>query len=131
MVRKLSDYLPRELRQKRQIVLRVDDQRLPRPPRKFVEVDHRANGAEQVSQIREINSLLEAFADVTSGLSVPDHIGKIGGRVVEGRDTDSRIVRGGNERVTRTQAGTDNSEAAVALRFQPVEAGANVSDSLD
>src|SRR5437868_12556564 len=50
--------------------------------------------------------------------------------MIEGRDTNSGIVRGRQKRITRTEAGANNSQPCVTLLLQPIEATANVNDAL-
>ena len=50
--------------------------------------------------------------------------------MIEGRDADARIMRGGDKCVTRSQTGADNSELVVALLFEPIETAAHIDDAL-
>src|SRR5215831_17205289 len=50
--------------------------------------------------------------------------------MIEDRDLDAWVVRGGDEGIARTEAGADNAELGVAALLQPVEAGADISDAL-
>src|SRR5437879_8660641 len=81
-------------------------------------------------QALRINLRFEPSANMARRLPVPDHIGEVRGRMVEGRYPNTRIMRGGKKRVTGTQAGADNAQPVIALFLQPIEAAANVHHPL-
>ena len=85
-----SNHLPRKLRQEGQVILCVNDQRLPFPAGKLFEVGHRADGGPQRAESVDVEMRLHALADVAGGLSMPDHVGDVCGSMVECRDLDSR-----------------------------------------
>src|SRR4029077_18213822 len=121
MARKLVDHLPRELRQERQVIIRVDDQRFLAIARKLVEVHHGTSGEPQLPQPLDVNLRFDSPADMPGRLSVPHHIRKISRSVVEGRHPTAWTVRGRDERVARSKAGADQTKLAVPLLLQPVE----------
>src|SRR5207248_10562095 len=71
-----------------------------------------------------------SFANVPSGLPVPNHISEIRGRVIKCRDANSRIMRGGEKRVAGTQAGSHNPQPIIALLLKPVQATTDVNYTL-
>src|SRR6476646_4003606 len=79
----LRHHLAREFRRKSQIVLRINDQRLPLESRELLEVRHGADGGPQSPQAFQIDLLFQAFADVPRGLPVPGHVRYISGRMIE------------------------------------------------
>jgi len=50
--------------------------------------------------------------------------------VVEGVDADAGVVGGGQVGIAGAEAGSENAEVLVALLLKPVEAAADVNDSL-
>ena len=50
--------------------------------------------------------------------------------MIECCNFNSRIVRGGEECVARTQTGAGNTEPLIALLLQPIQAAADVEDRL-
>src|SRR5205085_9648463 len=73
---------------------------------------------------------LQALAYVASGLPMPNHIGEIGRSMVEGGNFDSRVMRRGDEGIARAQTGPKNAQLRIALFLQPVEAAADLEDTL-
>src|SRR5439155_18078289 len=51
-------------------------------------------------------------------------------RVIEGGHADARIVRGGDECVTGTEARTGYAQSAVALLLEPIEAATDIHHTL-
>src|SRR3954471_24159062 len=74
--------------------------------------------------------MLDAFADMTSGLACPDDIGEIGGGVVEGIHLQAFIMGAGDEGVTGSEASAEHAKLFIALRFEPIETATNIDDSL-
>ncbi len=103
---------------------------LRRPAGELIEVGHGTDGEPGLAQGFEIDVGFDSLADVAGGLSVPYDVGDVGGGVVEGGDANAGIVGGGDEGVTGTQTGADDSELAVALLLEPIEAAADVDDAL-
>ena len=50
--------------------------------------------------------------------------------MIERRHPNARIMRGSNECIARAQTCTHDSELAVALLLQPIEAASNVDHAL-
>src|SRR5258708_22364124 len=69
-------------------------------------------------------------ADVACALAGPDCVGEKGGGVVEGADLEARVEGGGDEGVTTSKRGAEDAKLFVALRFEPVDAAADVDDGL-
>ena len=67
---------------------------------------------------------------MAGALPGPGDISESCGRVVEGVDADARIVGAGQIGIAGAEAGSENAEVLVALLLKPVEAAANVNDSL-
>ena len=72
----------------------------------------------------------QPLADVARGLPVPNHVGKVSRGVIKRRHLNSRIMRGGNKRIARSEARADDAEPVVTLRFQPVETAAHIDHAL-
>src|ERR1700747_1496496 len=130
MRRELADHLPRKFRKKSQIIVGVNDQRPLAISRELVEIDHRADGEPQSPQAFEVDGCLDPLANMASGLPVPGHVGKVGGRVIESGGPNAGIVRAGDESVTGTETGADEPELGVALLFEPIEAAADIDHTL-
>src|SRR5208337_3463785 len=109
---------------------RIDNQRAPRPARKFVEVDDWTGGAPHLPQILQVDCRFQSLADVARGLAVPYHVGKVSRGVIERSHLNPRIVRGGDKRIARSEARADDAEPVVTLRFQPVETTARIDHAL-
>ena len=72
----------------------------------------------------------QALANVLRGKPGPHHIGDVGRAVIEHVDGNALVVRAHKTRVGRAQAGSDNSQALISLRLEPVETRANVDHRL-
>src|SRR5437016_6742132 len=125
-----TDHLARKLGKKSQIVVSVNDQRLLAIPRELVEIDHRADREPELAQAFEVDGGFDPLANVASGLTVPDYVGKVGGRVIKSGGPNARIVRAGNEGVAGAEARPDQAELVVALLLEPVEAAADIDHAL-
>src|SRR2546430_14930592 len=98
---KFSNHLLRELGQKSEGILCINNKRLSRPTGEMFEIGHRADRLPQLAQPVDVHLRLETLANVPRGLPVPDYVGNISGRVIECRDLNSRVVRGSEECVAR------------------------------
>src|SRR5215469_5950247 len=130
MALELRYHLAGKLGQKGQIVLCVNDQRLPLEPGKLLEVGHRTDGRPQATQAIQGNFRFEALTNVACGLAMPHHVREIGGGMIKSGDFDAGIMRGREKCVTGTEAGPDNAQALVSLLLKPVEAAADVEHTL-
>src|SRR5580698_4789696 len=74
---KLVHGIARELGKEGQVVVGINNERLLGPARKLIEIGHGAYRAPELAQAVEIDFGLDAFADVTRGLTVPDYVGYI------------------------------------------------------
>src|SRR4029079_16417221 len=122
----LLDDLTRELRQECQVVGGVDHQRFSLKTGELFEIGHRADRSPECSQALERDLCFKSFADGARGLSMPDNVGKVRGRMVECSHLNARVVRRGEKCVAGTQAGPEDTELGIALSLQPVKAAANV-----
>src|SRR4029077_10375411 len=74
--------------------------------------------------------MLQALADVASGLSMPNHVRNVGGGVVEGSHANAWVMGGGEKRITRAQACAHDAKTVVTLLLEPIEAAAYVNHRL-
>src|ERR1700727_1365091 len=61
---------------------------------------------------------------------MPDHVGNVSGRMIEGCDPNAWLVCSRNEGITGAQTCAHNSELVIALLLEPIEAAANVHHAL-
>src|SRR5205809_5198148 len=61
---------------------------------------------------------------------MPGHVRNVGRRMIEGRDLDSFVMRGGQKRVAGTEAGAEDSQLRVSLLLKPIEAAADIEYTL-
>src|ERR1022692_829511 len=108
-------HVAREFRQEGQIVLRINDERLPRPAGELIEVCYGTDGEPGLPQRLQSDLRFHPLPDVPRRLSMPHDISDVSGSVIERRDPNTRIMRSRNERITRTQARTYDAKLAVAL----------------
>ena len=103
----LLDDFAGKLWEKCQIVLGVNDQRFLAAARKLVEINHRADAARKDSASDPDRWGFHALPDVAGRLPVPKDIGEVRRSMIESGDTNTGIVRAGNKRITRAQAGAE------------------------
>jgi archaellum biogenesis ATPase FlaH len=77
VAREFGHDLTRKLRQKGEVIFRVNNQRLASEARKLIEVRHRADGGPQLPQAVNIDVRFQTGADVARRLSMPDNISKL------------------------------------------------------
>ena len=102
----------------RQIVARVDEQDA------LVRARVRDTATGEIGiQIRrssiEIDVSVEALAHVRRREPLPDDVGEVRRDVIERRRLSERLVRGGQHREARAQAGAEDADRLVALLRQP------------
>src|SRR5215471_6974924 len=79
MALELLYHLVGKLGEKGQVVLGVDDQRLPLEPGKLLEIGHRTDCRPQAAQAIQGNFGFEALANMARGLAMPHHVREIRG----------------------------------------------------
>ena len=96
-----------------------------------LDIRRRADAHEQVALSVLVNALLlVSGANVSRALAGPADVSEKGGNVVERVDAQAGVEGAGDERVAGAERGAENAEVLIALRFQPIEATADVEDGL-
>src|SRR4051812_546693 len=78
----------------------------------------------------QINSAFQPIANMFGGKALPHDIRKISGNVEERCGRKPRVMNKGEKPNARTDARSDDSNAAISLVEQPVRCPARVQDSL-
>src|SRR5450432_821583 len=96
----------------------------------MLEVRHGAHRKPSLTQTVEIDLLLDSLPDMACRLPMPHYVGNICRCMIERSNAQPRLMRRGDEGIARPQARAHDAELAVALRFEPVDATANVDNAL-
>ena len=95
-----------------------------------LKIRHGTHRQPRSPQAVQVDLLLDSLPDVARRLAMPEDVGNVSRRVIEGGDANAGVVRGCDERVARSEAGADDAQPVVALLLQPVEAAANIHHAL-
>ena len=109
----LAHQILREIDRKRQVVARVDEQRLPIA--QAIEIPARADRLPQRAQRVELDVAVEPLAHVLGRQSAPHDVGEVRRDVIERLGADQRLVRRRQQREARAEARAEDADALVAL----------------